>query len=246
MVIEKVVFPSRILGRDFEYRILLPEGAARPLPTLYLLHGHGGSSAQWLEKSLVEQWAEEFGLAVVLPSAGNGYYQNNPRTGEEMKRFIGEELVAHTRASFPLSPLREDTYIAGVSMGGFGSIMIGSRYSTLFCKMAAVAGAFVPGILGAGMSSQYFLDTFGDYETLEGSDREPYGEALRALAENRMIPALLACGRQDIHLACGRRMARMLTEAGAEVTWMEEDGGHEWAFFNRFFPSVLAWLTDRA
>ena len=120
MTVEKVVFPSQILGRDFEYRILLPEGGIRPLPTLYLLHGYGGSSAQWLEKSDAKRWAEAFGLAIVLPSAGSGYYQDNPRTGERMKTFIGEELVAHTRARFPLSPRREDTFIAGVSMGGFG------------------------------------------------------------------------------------------------------------------------------
>ena len=245
MTVEKVVFPSQVLGRDFEYRILLPEGGSRPLPSLYLLHGYGGSSAQWLEKSDAKRWAEAFGLAIVLPSAGSGYYQDNPRTGERMKTFIGEELVAHTRARFPLSRRREDTFIAGASMGGFGSIMIGCRYSTLFGKAAAVAGAFVPGIVGVGMSSQYFLDTFGDYETLEGSDREPYGEALRAIAENRILPLYLTCGRQDIHLECGRRMARMLTEAGADVVWHEENGGHSWEFFNRIFPDVLKWMTQK-
>lgn len=243
MTVENVVFYSQVLGRDFEYRILLPDGAARPLRTLYLLHGYGGNSAQWLAKSDVKRWAEIFGVAVVLPSAGSGFYQDNARTGVRMKTFIGTELVDHTRAHFPLSHRREDTFIAGVSMGGFGSLLIGFRYSERFSKAAAAAGAFVPGILGSEMSAWYFLETFGDYATLEGSDREPYGEALRALAEGRMIPAYLTCGKQDIHLECGRRMARMLTEAGAEVVWREEDGGHDWDFFNNCFPAMLDWLT---
>lgn len=242
MAMEIVRFSSRILGREFEYRILLPEEDHRPLPTLYLLHGYGGSSANWLEKSDVVRWAEEYHLAIVLPSCGDGYYQDNPRTGEQMKRFLGEELVAETRARFPLSHRREDTYIAGASMGGFGSLLVGSRYSPLFSRIACVAGAFVPYILGVGMSAQYFLDTFGDYESLEGSDREPFGEAKRALSEGRMIPVYLACGRQDIHMACNLRMRDMLQAAGASVAWSEAEGGHEWSYFNRCFPQVIRWL----
>lgn len=244
MTVESVRFPSRILGREFHYRTILPSSSSAPFRTLYLLHGYGGSSANWLEKSNVARWADEYGLAIVLPDCGDGYYQDNPRTGEQMKRFLGEELIAETRSQFPLSSRREDTFIGGASMGGFGSLLVGSRYSKQFAKIASMAGAFVPYILGIGMSAQYFQDTFGDYESLEGSDREPFGEALRAIREDRMIPVYLSCGRQDIHLACNHRIRDKLHNAGAQVTLEEVDGGHEWTCFNAGFPKAIQWLLD--
>ena len=100
-----------------------------PWPTLYLLHGYTGNQVDWLYRSDIEKWAMQHGYAVIMPSGGNSFYLDNETTGERYGVFIGEELVEVTRKMFPLSHKREDTVIAGLSMGGYGAIRNGLRYA---------------------------------------------------------------------------------------------------------------------
>ena len=109
---------SSVLGRSVSVRFIVPEG--ENLPCLFLLHGYGGDHDQWCNKSHIAQLAEKHGFVVVAPACGDGFYED---TREDMPRFLGEELVAYVRQILPVSDAREHTYIAGVSMGGFGAVL---------------------------------------------------------------------------------------------------------------------------
>ena len=80
-----------------------------------------------LYRSDIEKWAGEKGFAVIMPSGANSFYLDNDATGERFGGFIGEELVEVTRKMFSLSDRREDTAVAGLSMGGFGALRNGLK-----------------------------------------------------------------------------------------------------------------------
>ncbi|MCI9552974.1 MAG: hypothetical protein HFE94_05505 [Acutalibacter sp.] len=107
------------------FQAILPtERFQAPYPTLYLLHGLTENSSAWLQNTRIKMWAEEKGLAVVMPSGENSFYLDiSVKDGGlgDFGAYIGEELVKVTREMFPLSHKREETYIAGLSMGGYGA-----------------------------------------------------------------------------------------------------------------------------
>jgi S-formylglutathione hydrolase FrmB len=104
--------------------------SCKPLKTLYLLHGYSGSHTDWLHFSRIRELADKHGIAVIMPAGENRFYLDNEDTDERMGEYIGKELVDFTREMFPLSKEREETFIGGLSMGGYGAIQ--SPLSSLF------------------------------------------------------------------------------------------------------------------
>jgi S-formylglutathione hydrolase FrmB len=112
-----------------------------PFKTLYLLHGMFGNYMDWITNTRVQRWAEERNLAVVMPSGDNMYYVDSLLALNDCGSFVGEELPQVMRAMFPLSCRREDTFIAGLSMGGFGALRNGFKYAETFGRIAALSSA---------------------------------------------------------------------------------------------------------
>ena len=237
---------SQILARKIGMNVFCPEHPNGKW--LLLLHGYGGNEDEWAEKSGILRLAAQYRLTVVSPGCGDGYYED---TEEPMGQFLGEELPVFLGERFPISHRREDSFIAGVSMGGFGALLLGSRYSRVFGRIACLSGAFIlhdvlignPGVLGNADVS-YFRRVFGDFETLEDSDRDPLAQARRAAAENRMSPVYLLCGDRDVLALCNQRVAEELTRMGVSVVARTEAGGHYWDFWNRYLESVIQWLLQ--
>ncbi|MBR2894183.1 MAG: alpha/beta fold hydrolase [Oscillospiraceae bacterium] len=243
---QNITLDSQVLSRKIWVNVFLPDH-----PTgkwLLLLHGYGGNESEWTEKSNILSLARKYQLTVVTPGCGDGYYED---TQEPMGQFLGEELPTFLHDRFHLSDQRENSCIAGVSMGGFGALLLGSRYSRVFGKIACLSGAFIlrdvaignPGVLGNADVS-YFRRVFGDFETLEQSDRDPLAQAHQAVIENRMSPVYLLCGDQDVLIHCNQRVAFELTDLGIPVVTQIENGGHHWDFWNHHLETVIQWLVQ--
>jgi pimeloyl-ACP methyl ester carboxylesterase len=125
---------SVCLKRNVSLTVILPDdaitgvGVQPPYKTLYMLHGYSGEGMVLATYLSLRKHCELKGIAIVLPDGYNSFYIDHPERDENYSRFIGEELVAITRRMFPLSHDREDTYIGGISMGGYGALRtIGAR-----------------------------------------------------------------------------------------------------------------------
>ena len=90
---------------------------AEKYPVLYLLHGYGNNHATWNGYTSVELYAEERNIAVVMLSAENKSYINHGGDDNYFD-FISHELPEFVQSMFPVSSRPQDTYIAGLSMGG--------------------------------------------------------------------------------------------------------------------------------
>lgn len=133
----KVYLPTD--NRDYQGNVV----ALPPYPTLYLLHGILGSDSDWLLHTRVAALAKQYNIAVVMPSGENRFYVDNERAHEYYGEYVGRELVEMTRSMFPLSTRREDTWIAGLSMGGFGAMRNGLKYADTFGAIGSFSGAYI-------------------------------------------------------------------------------------------------------
>ena len=136
MALIKVDFLSKYLMRTVSFQAIIPvdnfdettyNQEVKPFKTLYLLHGIFGNDTDWVSGTRIQDWANDYNLAVIMPAGENKFYLDNNYSGESWGKFIGEELVTFTRKLFPLSNKREDTFIAGLSMGGHGALINGLK-----------------------------------------------------------------------------------------------------------------------
>lgn len=261
MALIQVNFISKCLMRTVPIQVILPadkmtfpgmpERGDRPYKTLYLLHGVFGNYTDWVSGTNIQRWAEEKDLAVVMPSGDNMFYVDQEAGHNYYGEFIGRELVEITRKMFPLSRQREDTYIAGLSMGGYGALRNGLKYHDTFGCIAGLSSAMIiEGIQKRTDDVPFFLESrsfaesiFGNLDQVEASDRNPRWLACRLKEEGTDIPKIyLTCGTEDSLLDANRSFAGYLRGLGADVTYTEGPGGHEWDFWNRSIKAVLEWL----
>ena len=124
-------------------------------PVLYLLHGYGNNHATWSGYTNIELFAEERNIAVVMISAENKSYVNHV-SGDLFFDFIQKELPDFVCGMFPVSQRPEDTYIAGLSMGGFGTFLHAFSNPEKYAAMGAFSAAVSlnPAILAGAKEQQ--------------------------------------------------------------------------------------------
>ncbi len=258
MAIIQCTFMSMSLMRTVPITVVLPTdklnfgGAPReekPFKTLYLLHGIFGSHVDWVAGTRVERWATEHDLAVVMPSGDNHFYVDGVDATSKYGNFIHNELVEFTRKSFPLSRKREDTFIGGLSMGGFGSLVNGLQAPETFGAICALSSAidvsgFASHTENTGMiftDKAYYEMVFGDTSKLVGGPNDPF--ALCEKVEPAMRPKMfIACGTEDGLYGANVRFKDKLIELGYDVTWVSAPGGHTWDFWDTHIKNAIDWL----
>lgn len=253
MALISIDFKSEALKRNTCVNVILPiERFAGPYPTLYLLHGLTDNYNGWLSYTRIRKWAEESGLAVVMPSGENSFYMDilvKDGCLGDFGEYVGRELVEVTRKIFPLSKKREDTFLAGLSMGGFGTCRNALKYNDTFGKAAILSGAlnfyeYPAEWVNTQGNTIGEVKNFGDLEQTRQTDRNPrYLMEMLQKDPDKSFPAFyVACGLQDELLEANRSIAQALKEAGADVTYEEGPGYHDWDFWDEYIQHVLKWL----
>ncbi len=262
MALLQVNFMSKSLMRTVPMQVILPVDKVtmpgmpvredRPFKTLYLLHGLFGNYTDWVTNTRIQKWAEEKNLAVVMPSGDNSFYLDRPEPWNNYGEFVGQEIVEVTRKMFNLSPEREDTYIAGLSMGGFGAIRNGLKYHQTFGYIAGLSSAVhiledVENIPPT-RSIAYEESLFGPLKEAVLTDKNPRVivnyiiEAMKTDPGVRFPKLFLACGTDDGLIGVNRVYRDLFRESGIELLYIEQPGAHDWAFWDEMIQKVLQWL----
>lgn len=262
MAVFHITFNCESLGRSVPLVVILPTDKmylpgmprreeGRPYKTLYLLHGVIGSCTDWLYGTRIQRYAEERDLAVVMPSGDNGMYLD--QAVDKYGQYVGRELVEFTRRTFPLSHKREDTFIGGLSMGGFGAMRNGLKYHETFGAIISLSGAFVldETILTPVEHPKFPSDTMeyrhqiygGDLEAALASDRNPkYLVETLAKAGIDFPEIYMACGSEDFLLDRNLAFRSVLLEHQVPHTFETGPGSHEWDFWDTYIKKALDWL----
>ena len=187
-----------------------------------------------------------------MPSGEDGLYLNKPEINEYHGKFISEELVEVTRRLFPLSRKREDTALAGISIGAYTALINGLLRPDRFGSIVALSGAFMRDRVLEAVDShsprkrRYYERFFGDLDTVIGSEKD-YVTLLERFKQDPELPKPKfygACGEHDNLCDNNREVAHLLKDAGFDVTyWEPEIGSHEWPFWNAWIDCALDWFA---
>ena len=248
MALLHVTFYSGTLEREVQMDVVLPEAAKgligmagvadRQCKTLYLLHGMSDDQTIWQRRTAIERYAAAYGLAVVMPCTDLGWYTDMYR-GDRYFTFITRELPAVCRDLFPMmSRRREDTYAAGLSMGGYGALKCALRAGDVFSRGASLSGA-VDIRLCAG--DGYWEDVFGPKDQVAGSFNDLFAAAEELPPDQR--PSLFMwCGTEDSLLPANRALRDHLLKLGYDLSYSESEGNHSWPWWDLHIQDVLRWL----
>ena len=213
---------------------------------LYLLHGLGDDASAWQRYTSIETLAASYGLVVVMPSAGRSFYIDQPN-GQKYFTYLTDELPQYLADVFDLAPRREDTFIAGNSMGGYGAFKAALLHPEHYAAAASFSGVLSLAILQAlpdDPRKEEFTFLFGDLGKLSGSEHDPAAWLQGAARNPSLLPRLfISVSRQeDIYLLSGMFHAACQS-LGIQSDYQEEDGAHDWFFWDgqirRFLAAVL-------
>ena len=261
--IDGLEIDSAALGRKLRYAVWLPDELdGRPLPVLYLLHGTGGDQDDWLRYGDIARTMQRLvddgtvpPMLVVMPDGGDSWYvdaatpagSDDAAAGQRWASAFIDELVPEIDRRFATLQDRRDRAIAGLSMGGYGAVVLALQHPDLF------------GVAGSMSGALYRPDeTLGDADIAEfkGAFGEPFDPG--RLAENSPFELLAALDPADapaIYLSSGSSDQYGLEEntvlfyveakhAGLPVELRVVHGGHDWDYWRRDLPHLLEFFTE--
>jgi S-formylglutathione hydrolase FrmB len=240
-------FFSEALKLSTTMTVILPQNPkeTRKYPTLYLLHGNSDDHSIWLRRTSIERYVEGRGLAVVMPEVHRSYY-TDMKQGSKYWTFVSEELPALARSFFPLSDRREDNFVAGLSMGGYGAFKLAFRHPDRYAAAASLSGALdLRDMRGWRHPVEEYHWIFGGPEAFAGSENDLFHLSERMIRSASVQPRLYqCCGTEDFLYEDNRRFLEHARALGLDLTYEEEPGGHTWDYWGMKIQRVLDWLAQ--
>lgn len=249
MALLQIRFFSETLAMSTSMTVLMPQDRreGERFKTLYLLHGLSDDDSVWLRRTSIERYVEPLRLAVVMPQVHRSFY-TDMAYGLPYWTFISEEVPRVARALFGLSDRREDNFVAGLSMGGYGAFKLALRCPERFAAAASLSGALnmgSPKHQAESAPPEIVRDLkliFGETGLARQEDDLLWLLERRA-REGTVLPKLYqVCGTEDFLYEDNRVFLDACRRLGVPVTYREGPGGHDWAFWDRWIQDVLAWL----
>ncbi len=239
MALINMKFQSKILGKETVVNVIVPEkGYEGKYKCLYLLHGLGDDENAWINNTGIEKYAEKYGIMVVMPRAERSFYANMKK-GCAYYDHIAEELPLFIRETFNVSDKREDNFVAGLSMGGYGALKVGLRA----CGSFAAIGSLSP---------------CGDIASLRGFDADlipVFGEEINVPEEDDILwlaekaqnhpkkpRVFLGIGLEDFLYGNDKPVREFFENSSFDYTYRESHGYHNWVFWDEYIQYVLEWM----
>ena len=257
MALLHVDFHSELMRLNVAMNVVLPQPTRTTLekhvangekwPTLWLLHGCTGCYTDWQRYSGIERLANDYGLAVVMPDAYRSWY-TDMRGGPPYFSFLTEELPFLARAFFPISARREDNFIAGLSMGGYGAFKLAMLRPDIYAAAVSLSGSLDMVPFAESFAEEYLhreMETvFGGVRAIAGTDNDLFHLAAQLAAAEGPKPRLFqACGTADHQYEYNLRFRDHARRLGLDLTHEEGPGDHNWDFWGLWLKRALEWLT---
>lgn len=212
---------SAVLGREMTYSVLLPDGydGSKALPVLYMLHGAYGNNNDWLQQGMVASHIASAGRDMVIvfpngsPDGFDSFYINDYQgKGLKYEDYFFNELVPTVEGMFKTASGRENRGIAGLSMGGYGSLYYGLAHPDMFCYVYACSPA----------------------TWVEGTPN------LYDLLWAQGLPGMtIEIGKSDFLYESALGFKGALEYSQIQWDFIERDGAHDWAFWSACTPKIL-------
>lgn len=215
-------------------------------PVLFLLHGLSDDHTIWQRRTAIERYVEDLDLAVVMPAVQRSFYADMA-SGPRYWTFISEELPYVARSLFRLSAERQDTFVAGLSMGGYGAFKLALSCPERFAAAASLSGALdvinLPHEADPDLPVE-MQSIFGDVAAIKGGPNDLFALAKTLVSSNAPRPRLYQwCGTEDFLYRGNVRFRRFAQKLGLDLRYEESPGDHQWKYWDAQIQVVLDWLN---
>lgn len=231
-----VVIPQKSTGGEIG---VTNNAKAEKYKCLYLLHGLSDDNTIWHRRTSIERYAQEYGICVVMPFGGRSFY-TDMKYGEKYYTYIAKELPKIVQEFFNVSEKREDNFIAGLSMGGYGALKIGMKECDKFCAAAGLSS--VADIVGTSeMFKDVLVPIFG--EDIAIPDSENLLKIAEETDKNPLKPRIfMGEGTEDFLYEGNIKLKEKLESLNFDFTYKESVGTHSWEFWDEYIQYVLEWM----
>ncbi len=240
-----VSIDSRAMGRGIPSTLILPDAYgedARRFPTVYLLHGAGGSHASWNEGTDIAALSDEYGVIVVCPDGGktSWYFDSPIDPTYQYETFVANECVAFIDATYRTKAHRDSRALCGLSMGGHGALFLAIRHRDVFSAAVALSG---------GVDLRPFPNNWdikkriGSLEThKENWEKLSVIHLAKDLRDGELAISL-DCGEGDFFLDVNRALRARLLEAGVSHDYLEMPGKHDWIYWRAAIKRQMPFIA---
>ena len=242
---------SNALRMDTHINVILPQDRTcsdEPAKVLFLLHGLSDDCSKWTRFTAIERKISGKNLAVVMPEVQRSFY-TDMRYGLNYFTYIAYELPKLCKALFNLSDKREDNFIAGLSMGGYGALKTAFTRPDAFSKVASFSGAVAfRRTLESGVEGIYSADRIKELVGICGEEmkftdvEDPFCLAKKVLSENNAPELLITCGTEDFLYQDNLKFKAYLEEIGYDFTFLDWAGVHCWEFWDESLDRLIEFL----
>ncbi|MCK5850570.1 MAG: esterase family protein [Kiritimatiellae bacterium] len=253
-------FFSEVLGVSTSMDVILPQATSGQIgmtgtasqgdaKCLYLLHGYSDDHTIWQRRTSIERYAASSGLAVVMPAVHKSFYADMV-SGDRYWTFISEEVPALARSFFHLSDRREDNFVAGLSMGGYGAFKLALNCPEKFSAAASLSGSLNlaerVSVLDDRLGNEVEL-VFGKNADIRGTSDDLFycSEQVAALSQEKRPMLYQCCGLEDRLYDGNVRFRDHAQSLGLDLTYEEGPGGHEWGYWDLQIQKVFEWLEGK-
>ncbi|MEN0055831.1 MAG: alpha/beta hydrolase-fold protein [Mucilaginibacter sp.] len=264
-VIEEQNIKSDILGHNVKYAIYLPadyETSNRSYPVVYLLHGFGDDHTGWLEFGEINRYADKAiaegkipPMIIVMPDAQISWYINSFDGKQKYEDFFFKEFMPDIEHEFRIKASKKYRGVAGLSMGGFGTLVYSLKHPELFSAAAALSAAVrsdedfmaIPDARWAETYSQAMGPNLKGRERLNSTWQS---NSVLGLVQNKTTDELkqvrywIDCGDDD-PLSKGNSLLHIaLTEKKVPHEFRIRDGAHNWTYWRTGITDALEFIGD--
>ena len=258
-VLDHESMPSKILKGDRKYAVYLPpdyETSKRTYPVLYLLHGAGDDQTGWVQFGEVLNIADKAinegkatPMIIIMPDANSGQrgYFNNLKNDWRYEDFFFEEFMPFVEKAYLIKSEKRFRAVAGLSMGGGGSLMYALRHPELFssaCPLSAYVGPLTVEDTKARLEQSNQKGTDAEIEA--------YFKRHNAIAlinevkddQKKAVRWFIDCGDDDF-LFEGNSLAHIaMKKKEIPHEFRIRDGGHTWTYWRASLPVVLTFVSE--
>lgn len=247
MALLETRFDSQTLDLSLGMNVILPEHPDawnEPPAVLYLLHGLSDDHTIWSRRTSIERYAADYPLAIVMPDVHKSFYCDMAH-GSDYWAFISDELPSLVERWFNVSRDPAKTFVAGLSMGGYGAIKLALECPDRFAAAASLSGALD---IAAHIDDEFdesrtraFQAIFGDLQNVPGSGND----LIAQLGKIQKAPATdlyVCCGTADDLYPDSVAFRAAAGSVGLNLTYEESPGDHDWAYWDTHIQRVLEWL----
>lgn len=265
-LIESQKVKSTILSKDVEYNIYLPSGyesnPTRRYPVLYLLHGYTDDETGWTQFGDTQEIADKVigsgevpPMIIVMPDAGVSWYQNSFDGKTRYEDFFTTEFVKFIDENYRTRPKKEFRAVAGLSMGGLGTLLMATKHPDMFVAACPLSAAvWTDEEVATGNQDQARYDAvFGDLygKGLKGTDRvtdhykknAPIHIVMNGNADElKKVKYYIDCGDDDFLIKGNMALHAAMIDKKIPHEFRVRDGGHTWSYWRTALPEVLKFV----